>query len=514
MNKAKSIFTLSFVFVFYSIGFSQSLFIDSGQRLGNSCSWDVKLGDLNGDGYLDAVVANDNSVDSQFKNEIWLNNGNAAFNKSSQELGTGGRITLFDINNDAHLDIIEAIGSNIRTRINDGAANFTLSDKYSFRGNHVIFDKNINNNNQYEAVTSENIGNNTLLRFYSLNQTTVGLIDSITVTNFNLFFDYSGIIMSDLNNDGFSDMVLCQGSGPTLIMFNNRNGGFTKSSQTLGNGAYPNIYLGDLNGDGFLDLLQCNYHDLNGNILRAYLYFNDGTGKFTEAPLPYNTSYITPNAALVDLNNDGVLDIYLNHGHRSSDLSHKSEILINDGHGNFTSSTVNLDLVPSTGMAFGDLDKDGDTDVFLACGIYTYNAATQTSLFIGEPNRVWLNTTLTSVRENKNYIPKDYNLFQNYPNPFNPTTVISYSVPSKTGRDLATGGQFSVNSNVKLSIFDMLGREVSILVNEKKQAGNYSVQWNATGIPSGIYFYRLQAHQISGGQAGNTVATKKLVLLK
>jgi uncharacterized protein (TIGR02145 family) len=102
--------------------------------------------------------------------------------------------------------------------------------------------------------------------------------------------------------------------------------------------------------------------------------------------------------------------------------------------------------------------------------------------------------------EKKEQIPDEFNLNQNYPNPFNPTTVISY--------------QLSAFSNVKLSIFNVLGREVATLVNEKKPAGSYTVQWNAAGMPSGIYFYRLQAHQISGGQAGNTISTRKLVLLK
>jgi hypothetical protein len=98
----------------------------------------------------------------------------------------------------------------------------------------------------------------------------------------------------------------------------------------------------------------------------------------------------------------------------------------------------------------------------------------------------------TGVEKDKDQLPKDFALQQNYPNPFNPTTVISY--------------QLSVNSNVKLSIFDVLGREVTTLVNEKKPAGSYAVQWNAIGMPSGIYFYKLQV--------GKYTEAKKLILLK
>ncbi len=83
-------------------------------------------------------------------------------------------------------------------------------------------------------------------------------------------------------------------------------------------------------------------------------------------------------------------------------------------------------------------------------------------------------------------------LSQNYPNPFNPTTVISY--------------QLATNSEVTLNIYDVLGREVKTLVNERQSAGDHSVAFSAKGLPSGVYFYRLQA--------GTYSETKKLLLLK
>jgi len=81
---------------------------------------------------------------------------------------------------------------------------------------------------------------------------------------------------------------------------------------------------------------------------------------------------------------------------------------------------------------------------------------------------------------------------QNYPNPFNPSTLIKYSVPE--------------NGFVKLSVYNLIGEEVSLLVNEEVDAGFYEVTFNAVNLPSGIYFYRLQA--------GNIIQLKKMVLLK
>ena len=98
----------------------------------------------------------------------------------------------------------------------------------------------------------------------------------------------------------------------------------------------------------------------------------------------------------------------------------------------------------------------------------------------------------TDVNENRKTSAQKFTLEQNYPNPFNPSTIISFNLPSRTF--------------VSLKVFDLIGREVSTILSEELQAGNYSRQWNASNLPSGIYFYRLHA--------GNLTETKKLILLK
>ncbi len=109
-------------------------------------------------------------------------------------------------------------------------------------------------------------------------------------------------------------------------------------------------------------------------------------------------------------------------------------------------------------------------------------------------------SVLLSVESKVTEIPTEFRLEQNYPNPFNPSTMISFQLPEAV--------------HVNLKIYDVLGREVATLVNEFKNAGSYSVSWNATGLPSGVYFYRMQAHPLNNGQAGNYTETKKLLLLK
>ncbi|OGU78796.1 MAG: hypothetical protein A2W11_03155 [Ignavibacteria bacterium RBG_16_35_7] len=89
-------------------------------------------------------------------------------------------------------------------------------------------------------------------------------------------------------------------------------------------------------------------------------------------------------------------------------------------------------------------------------------------------------------------VPTDFALEQNYPNPFNPATTIKFSIPQ--------------SSRVTLKIYDILGREVSTLVNEVRNAGNYEVNFNASGFASGMYIYTITA--------GDYRASKKMMLLK
>ena len=100
----------------------------------------------------------------------------------------------------------------------------------------------------------------------------------------------------------------------------------------------------------------------------------------------------------------------------------------------------------------------------------------------------------TSVpdEQEENIIPDNFELSQNYPNPFNPVTTIQYSIPQR--------------SNVTLKVYDMLGNEIAILVSEEKDRGAYSINFDASGLASGIYLYRIQA--------GSFVETKKMILLR
>jgi len=139
----------------------------------------------------------------------------------------------------------------------------------------------------------------------------------------------------------------------------------------------------------------------------------------------------------------------------------------------FTASNCKIDTVvlPRTGKYF--LTVDGEKD---AIGDY----------------RLSLPVPLAVASSREKQTPSDYHLAQNYPNPFNPSTTIAFSLPRA--------------EQVTLKVFNLLGKEIATLVDEKFSAGRYEVRWEAGGIESGTYFYQLRA--------GEFAATKKLILMK
>lgn len=141
----------------------------------------------------------------------------------------------------------------------------------------------------------------------------------------------------------------------------------------------------------------------------------------------------------------------------------------------------------------GDSIEVTDTQILMPLKPGEFHIYTTVKLQTPEPN------ILVNLDSEDIFIPEEFTLYQNYPNPFNPATKIRYSIP-----------QTVLNSNnvqsVILKVYDVLGREIKTLVNEKQTPGNYSVNFNAGNLSSGIYFYSLSA--------GNFTETKKMILLR
>ena len=112
--------------------------------------------------------------------------------------------------------------------------------------------------------------------------------------------------------------------------------------------------------------------------------------------------------------------------------------------------------------------------------------------------RLNTNTFATKIdEEGFNNISNDFELFQNYPNPFNPNTIIKYTIPfvDKHGQVF-----------IQLKVYDILGNEITTLINKPHTMGAYEIEFNASKYPSGIYYYQLKSNSF--------IQTKKMILLK
>jgi len=223
---------------------------------------------------------------------------------------------------------------------------------------------------------------------------------------------------------------------------------------------------------GWLDLNGQFYFYDGSNPAKFVLYKQMSTTPKFETTYPSGfqlkaTDYAFP---IPDISGDGKDDIEL-------DGTMNDRLLID---GSTAAVIYYLRLDNDHHMDFiGDVDGDGRNEIVCdsAYAFYTVYAT---------------NGISTAVAQKGSSAPTSFQLRQNYPNPFNPSTVISYSLPA--------------NAPVTLKIYDVLGREVKTLVNERQAAGNHSVTLNASGLASGVYFYQLQTN-------GKALA-KKLMVIK
>ncbi len=171
------------------------------------------------------------------------------------------------------------------------------------------------------------------------------------------------------------------------------------------------------------------------------------------------------------------------------------------GHTGLGKRTNDL-IFDENGSIYGLIGSESELNDFVSV-----NASTGVGSIIGSVGMnhilglAYIESSPTSVEFESDANLMEYSLFQNYPNPFNPTTKIKFTIPSV----ISSGEKRS--QTVSLKIFDILGNEVAILVNEEKEPGTYEVEFSGVASQaSGVYFYQLRA--------GSFIQTNKMVFLK
>ena len=341
----------------------QPVFRRSEQVFEHAATNNIALGDLDGDGDLDAVFSNMHDNDSR----VYLNDGRGQFTATEQLLTQQGHgVDLGDLDADGDLDICitcAEYGFDLMVYLNDGKANFTISPQNL--GDSLLA------GNSVELYDIDTDGDLDAVVVYYRQDNIIYLNDGQgKFTRSDLTFP-TGASWADLDSDGDVDILHREPEVGFKTLLNDGTGRFvehwSKTDSALNRGG---VGLGDIDGDGDADAVVAFLDQSEHRF--STVWYNDGTGRFNESDtkLPL-TRYA--RLAIGDLNGDGYADVFLNN------FGLPSAVWLNDGNGGLFDSGLRL---PGEWLnadcPLGDLDGDGDLDVFIAA-------------FGGGPNEIWFN---------------------------------------------------------------------------------------------------------------------------
>ncbi len=268
------------------------------------------------------------------------------------------------------------------------------------------------------------------------------------------YFDFGTLVIGDIDKDGIYEFASGTQTGFSLTAFDNSLNIIQGWPQGGGGEHYATAFIGKLTNENSLNVINNTWiADDSGGYIFAY--------KKNGSNLPWSplrTSGLVNSIAFSDINNDGNVEL----------------ISLSTITGNETIISI---------WTFPGISYTNDDFPWPQYGHDRYR--TNQFGFIPPDEPVGIKPLNTNV-------PASFNLYQNFPNPFNPATSIKF--------DIAKSG------NVKLVIFDMLGKKISTLINEKLSPGTYQVSFDGSSLSSGIYFYQLQGE--------NYLKTMKMILIK
>ena len=319
---------------------------DTTQSLGSANSQAITLGDVDGDGDLDMVVANDGA------NKVYTNDGSGAFEDSTQSLGSAWSqsITLGDIDGDGDLDMVVAnFGGANKVYTNNGTGSFEDSDQ-SLGGtarSRGITLGDIDGDGDLDMVVANDGANKVYTNdgsgAFEDSGTSLGSANSTNIT------------LGDIDGDGDLDMVVANYNQANKVWLNNGTGAFSEDkNQALGLASSEEIALGDIDGDGDLDMVVANYNQANK------VWLNNGTGAFSEDKNQALGLASSEEIALGDIDGDGDLDMVV------ANVGGANKVYTNNGSGSFEDSTQTLGSRNSMDITLGDIDGDGDLDMVVA----------------------------------------------------------------------------------------------------------------------------------------------------
>lgn len=344
---------------------------------------------------------------------------------------------------------------------------------------------------------SANIFAETVVRTFTIKNTGT---TALTLTGSSPYITISGTNAAEFSVTSIPSPSIASGDSTSVqITFNPSAAGVRSATVSLTNNDIDeNPYNFSIQGTGIIS----NITFTDGSAFNQTMNPGSTNQPIGRLRLKGDASGASLTAASIKLNNTrtGLSNLKLWSSPDTSfggDTQLGSTIAADPGNGNSVSFTGFSSAVDTNGIYYfitGD-DAVGSTGT-VQCVIEQNNSLTLSG---GSLSGTITNAILSMeafplpVEKMEKNIPTEFSLQQNYPNPFNPSTTIAFGIPER--------------SHVTLKIYDVLGKEAATLINDEiVAAGYYTMQWNAAHMPSGVYFYKLQA--------GTFMATKKLVLMK
>jgi len=445
--------------------------------------------DMNNDGYPDIVTSS---------GIIWINDGNGEFPNYWYLNDTDGfyPIIVDDFNRDDYMDVYYYGAGGLTLGLGNGLGNFNKS-YYPQQWFYDYISADINSDGYPDIIgismLFENPNYDTTSYFAFVINDGSGHLNDTTLGGYLTGY-FQKIAHSDVDNDGDSDILIISHPAVTpngafgldglAVFMNNGEGNFTECEQYPANiyfsVYFPKfIYSSDFNNDSFTDIAVLG--DMGGavtlNIGNGYFGSDADTANIREFWGAENYAPFTGG----DFNGDNWIDLAVSgYGIPFEPQSPREYIIKENYHSYFNSSNSYYDTLGNEILIFADaavdLNNDGCLDlIHSGTGVY-----------------ITLSTDITPSVDDYLDLPREFILYQNYPNPFNPITTINYQVP--------------VNGLVLLKVYDLLGREIAILVNEVQSTGIHTVNFDASNLPSGVYIYSLRSNDF--------MQNKKMTLLK